>query len=111
MAKMTLSVFKMITQGRGNRVLNLASMATDRALTLKQPQDPWVEAVRQPVFNDFSSLVTDGEIEKFIAACEHPEVLVICAGIFVDSHNKGSGCSFEQILETVKTQNKGRNGF
>lgn len=50
-------------------MLDLDSLAMQRAQKLKQPHDSWKKAIWGPNFQKFCSSMSDGEVEQLISWC------------------------------------------
>lgn len=83
-------------------MIDLENLAVKRSGELGQTAKEWMSAVRQPVFTEMSSLLTDGEIVSFIASCGSPEILLISSGHYVESSRKGKEKVFAEFLKGVQ---------
>lgn len=50
-------------------MLDLDSLAADRAKQLNQAQDAWKKAIWSTAFQKFSASMSDGEVEQLISWC------------------------------------------
>lgn len=82
-------------------MIDLETIAETRAKDLDQNEKEWVEALRQPSFNEFSSYLSDGEIENFVLSFESPVALTIVSGEFLKGYKHGGESTYFDFCEVV----------
>lgn len=80
-------------------MIDLNQMASQRAKEIQQNDKDWVEAVRQPVFEGLCTRITDGEISMLIQHSPSPEVLLVCAGVFIEAEKQNVEEPLNQLVE------------
>ncbi|HAG92284.1 MAG TPA: hypothetical protein DCL41_10445 [Bdellovibrionales bacterium] len=83
-------------------MIDLESIGEGRAESLGQEKEYWLDAVKQPVFNEFSEYLSDGEIEHFLNAVQSPEAVNALAGSFVLYFRSGEDSAYSKFLEVVE---------
>lgn len=83
-------------------MIDLDTIAESRAKNLNQSEKEWVEVLRQPVFNDFSSYLSDGEIEEFVSSFESSTALIRVSGIFLKGFMEGNDSAYYDFTQTVE---------
>lgn len=82
-------------------MIDLETIAETRAKELDQNEKEWVEALRQPSFNDFSSYLSDGEIENFVLSFESPVALTVVSGEFLKGYKAGGESPYFDFCEMI----------
>jgi hypothetical protein len=82
-------------------MIDLESMAETRAKELAQSEREWVQALRQPSFNDFTTYLSDGEVENFVLCFESPESLTVVSGFFMKAYMNGHDSAYADFLDIV----------
>ncbi len=78
-------------------MIDLETIAENRARELDQAEKDWVDALKQPSFNEFSTYLSDGEIEAFILSFESPQSLLKVSGTFLKEIHTGNTECFSEF--------------
>lgn len=82
-------------------MIDLETIAETRAKELDQSEKDWVETLKQPAFNDFSTYLSDGEIEEFVLSFESPVALLMVSGAFLKGFLEGNDSAYYDFTRTV----------
>jgi hypothetical protein len=86
-------------------MLDLDSLATQKARRLNQGPELWLNAVWSPAFQRFSSNLSDGEVEQVVAWCPSVAHLQALVG-FLESKAKEAGLTPFPCLVNLAKEDK-----
>jgi hypothetical protein len=82
-------------------MIDLETLAERRAKELEQVEAEWVEALRQPSFDEFSSYLSDGEIEEFVFSFRSTVPLTVVSGLFLKALREGVSAPYSDFTEMM----------
>lgn len=83
-------------------MIDLDTIAELRARNLNQSEKEWVDVLRQPAFNDFSSYLSDGEIEAFVSCFDSSTDLLVASGAFLKGFMEGNDSAYYDFTQIVE---------
>ena len=83
-------------------MIDFESLAEKRAKELGQGEREWVEALMQPSFNEFSTYLTDGEIDEFVNGVDSPVTLTLISGSFLKGYREGNENAYPDFQEILR---------
>lgn len=86
-------------------MLDLDSLATQRAHKLNQAQDAWKKAIWSASFQKFSASMSDGEVEQLVSWCPSVQHLV-CVADFLLGRSQSDGLTPFPLLVDIAREAK-----
>jgi len=83
-------------------MIDLETLAENRAKELGQSEKEWVESLKQPAFNEFSTYLSDGEVEMFLRSVVSPVGVALASGALLSGYREGDESAYLHFLDLIE---------